>query len=40
MTIYCRDMENFMDVIAGCVRRGLKFHADVLDFKVTLTGGY
>jgi len=40
MTIHCEDFKQFMDVIAGCVERGLGFHANATDFSVTLTGAH
>lgn len=40
MTIYCDTIEEFLDVIAGLVRRGLTFTAESKTFEIVLTGGY
>lgn len=40
MSIQCNDIEQFMDVIAGLVRRGLTFKAHASTLLITLTGGH
>jgi hypothetical protein len=38
--IKCGDLENFLNVIAGLVTRGITFTADGDTYVITLTGGY
>jgi hypothetical protein len=38
MTIDCKDFEQFLNVIAGLVQRGLGFRADAETLKINLTG--
>jgi hypothetical protein len=38
MTIDCKDLDQFMAVIAGLVQRGLGFKADAETLKISLTG--
>ena len=40
MTIECSSLDNFMDIVAGLVKRGLTFNADSEALTITLTGGY
>ena len=38
--ITCDTFMDFMEVIQGCVQRGLTFTAETGRLRVTLTGGY
>ena len=38
--IVCSSTEEFLDVIAGLVQRGLVFTADASTWTITLTGGF
>ena len=40
MTVKCTTLEEFIDCVAGFVREGLTFEADVSTRTITLTGGY
>lgn len=40
MTIYCKDMADFVAVIAGLVREGLIFDAITDTLTIRLTGGF
>ena len=40
MTINCYDIESFLEVVSGLVKRGLTFTADAGTFKITLLGGF
>jgi hypothetical protein len=40
MTIHCRDIEQFLNIIDGLVRRGLTFSANTNNYEITLTGGF
>lgn len=36
----CENMAQFLDVVAGLVKRGIVFTTQVGNFKVYVTGGY
>ena len=38
--ITCGSMMDFMEVLQGCVERGLTFTACTTTLQITLTGGY
>lgn len=40
MTVECSNLDNFLDTVAGLVKRGLTFNADAEALTITLTGGY
>jgi hypothetical protein len=40
MTITCPDLEDFLDVIAGLVQRGLTFRARQRELTIELLGGF
>lgn len=40
MTIICSDLDDFLDTIAGLVRRGLTFKGRQRDLTIELLGGY
>ena len=40
MTITAANMEEFLDIIAGLVERGIMFEANTVNWTVICTGGY
>lgn len=40
MTVDCRDLEQFLAVIAGLVREGIGFRADAGNLRISLTGSH
>lgn len=36
----CADLEQFLDLIAGLVKRGITFEANADRLTITLTGGF
>lgn len=40
MSIRCDHLEQFLDVLAGLVSRGLTFTSDANTLVITLTGGH
>ena len=40
MMIVCDDLDDFMNVIEGLVKRGLTFQANASKLKIKLLGGY
>jgi hypothetical protein len=38
--IECESLDQFLDVVAGLIQRGITFETQVGNFKVYLTGGF